>query len=83
MNQVEFEKRRVAQIKAFNVMSGNQTMKIIDLIELLLEREPSELIVLPGYFMAALENPGKFGSISSLQYPGRLLPSSRTEENRM
>ena len=51
MNQVEFEKRRVAQVKAIGTTSSNRTMKIIDLIELLLECDPSDIVVLPSCFV--------------------------------
>lgn len=43
MDQGEFEKSRAAQLKALNVMS-DRTIKNIDLVELLSEHDPSELI---------------------------------------
>lgn len=55
MNQGEFEKRRTAAIKAIDATVDDRTIKIIDLVELLLKREPSELVVLPGRFVVALE----------------------------
>lgn len=48
MNQVEFEKRRAAMVKAINAFSENRTIKVIDLIEILLKCDPSDIIVLPG-----------------------------------
>jgi len=69
MNQVEFEKRRVAQCKAVLATSSSRTIKIIELIELLLEFEPSRYIVLPAFFVAALESP-----------MGRLLTSPCVED---
>lgn len=51
MNQVEFEKRRAAMVKAINAFSENRTIKVIDLIEVLLKRNPSDIIVLPGCFI--------------------------------
>jgi len=81
MNQVEFEKRRAAQIKVIGATIDNRTMKIIDFVDLLLELEPSQLIVLPGGFVEALKNPDNFRAFVSI-YPGMLLNSSRTEESK-
>lgn len=54
MDQGEFEKRKTAQIKAIFAMSKVRMIKIIDLIEFLLERDPSELVVLPDCFVRSL-----------------------------
>lgn len=57
MTQMEFEKRRLAQVRVCGAMSNDRTMKIIDLIDLLLEREPDVLIVVPGNFLKRIEQP--------------------------
>lgn len=46
LNQVEFEKRRAASLKALGMKNRSITIKNIDLVELLLERDPGEKIVL-------------------------------------
>lgn len=55
MDSGEFEKRRTAAIKAIDATVDDRTIKIIDLVELLLKLNPSELIVLPGRFVVALQ----------------------------
>ena len=48
MEQGEFEKHKESQVKAIRAMSNIRFMKVIDLIDLLLEQDPSRIVAVPG-----------------------------------
>jgi len=48
MDQGEFENRRAANVKAIKAMSDVRFMKIIDLVDLLLDQDPSRIVAVPG-----------------------------------